>query len=100
MRFSSLLFTLLPLFSRAQSDSDTDDAFASGQPGGELGWVVCQFATPEVWHFPYPGDCTKFIKCDIEHHLSTIYSCDKPLHFNPYIQTCDWSENAGCAFHV
>lgn len=63
-----------------------------GIPGGSFGADICRSATPQVWHLPFPGDSTKFIKCDINGGISTIYTCDSPLHFNPIIQvSCSYS---------
>jgi hypothetical protein len=43
---------------------------------------------------PFPGDCTKFCKC--EHLGAQEFDCPGGLHFNEVLQLCDWPENAGC----
>ncbi|RAL04541.1 chitin binding peritrophin-A domain-containing protein [Aspergillus ibericus CBS 121593] len=90
----TLLLTLSPLPINAQDDGD--GANGSGTPGGAIGATVCLGATPEVNHLPYPGDCTKFIVCDLSDGVSTIYTCDEGLYFSVEVQTCTWPEDSGC----
>ncbi|EFQ99295.1 hypothetical protein MGYG_02307 [Nannizzia gypsea CBS 118893] len=98
MRASSLLAlgaaTLLP-FATAQLSDD------GGDEGGALGATICKAATVAVWNLPVPGDCTRFVKCEVRKDgtftgLSTFYTCDRGLHFNAATQTCDWPDLAGC----
>ncbi|KAM5450664.1 hypothetical protein MaudCBS49596_004195 [Microsporum audouinii] len=72
-----------------------------GAPGGALGAKLCQAATIEVWQLPIPGDCTRFIKCELTNAgvftgLSEIISCTDGQFFNPIIQTCDDPAASGC----
>ncbi|OJJ38002.1 hypothetical protein ASPWEDRAFT_27317 [Aspergillus wentii DTO 134E9] len=106
--FLTLGLGSLPLFVNARQDDsvdhddDPDDSHSSGIPGGDIGYEECsKYSTPEVTNVPYPGDCSKYIKCDFGFGLvftgiSTVHICDAPLHFSPVIQTCVWPENAGC----
>ncbi|XP_059468476.1 integumentary mucin C.1-like [Neocloeon triangulifer] len=43
---------------------------------------------------PYPGDCTKFCKCDFDG--ATPFDCPAGLHFNDILQLCDWPSAAKC----
>ncbi|KAM5439786.1 hypothetical protein MferCBS31731_004196, partial [Microsporum ferrugineum] len=72
-----------------------------GVPGGALGAKLCQAATTEVWQLPIPGDCTRFVKCELTSAgvftgLSQIISCTDGQFFNPIIQTCDDPAASGC----
>ncbi len=73
----------------------------NGVTGGALGDQLCKESSIEVFHLPIPGDCTRFVKCGHTstgeyNGVSTIYTCDPELHFNPVIQTCTLPRFAGC----
>jgi hypothetical protein len=60
---------------------------------------VNQFCTYDMCsqakHITFPGDCTKFCKCD---HVGAIeFTCPDGLFFNPISEVCDWTENADCS---
>ncbi|KAG8181143.1 hypothetical protein JTE90_002503, partial [Oedothorax gibbosus] len=63
--------------------------------GGEKNNALCPSEkTKHPVYKPHPTDCGKFYVCDGgEPHLKV---CQKGLHFNPKIQTCDYPRNAGC----
>jgi len=51
----------------------------------EAGWAK---------HLPFPGDCTKFCKCD--HGGAKKFDCPSGLHFNAVLEVCDWPDKAAC----
>lgn len=90
MRYTFLLTgtALLCLLTNAQDD-------ASGTPAGDIGDIVCATATQEVSHMPYPGDGTKWIKCDTENGgTAIVYTCDEGLLFSFEVQACVWPDQS------
>ncbi|RDH19670.1 hypothetical protein M747DRAFT_296450 [Aspergillus niger ATCC 13496] len=70
---------------------------SSGSPAGPIGDIVCATAVQEVANMPYPGDCSKWIKCDTEYAgTATVYTCDEGLWFSFDVQTCVWPDQSGC----
>ncbi|CAB3382259.1 Hypothetical predicted protein [Cloeon dipterum] len=43
---------------------------------------------------PYPGDCTKFCKCELDG--AKEFLCPGGLEFNEGLQVCDWPSTAAC----
>ncbi|XP_049825874.1 zonadhesin [Aethina tumida] len=39
-------------------------------------------------------DCTKFCQCS--NGIAILHKCPEGLHFNPVLNVCDWSQDAGC----
>ncbi|XP_043285620.1 uncharacterized protein [Venturia canescens] len=45
-------------------------------------------------HLACPWDCTKFYRCNQGEIF--LQNCPRGLHFNKYLQVCDWPWKAGC----
>ncbi len=45
-------------------------------------------------YLPCPEDCNKFWECD--NGWAVLQECPDGLHFNDYLDVCDWPEYAGC----
>lgn len=54
--------------------------------------------SPEGKLSPHPYFCEYFFQCSNGEFL--LQECPPGLHFNPVLEVCDWSENAGCTVNV
>ena len=42
----------------------------------------------------YPGECNKYLQCDIDHYIER--ECTSGLNWNSNLNICDWPENSNC----
>ncbi|PYH69372.1 chitin binding peritrophin-A domain-containing protein [Aspergillus vadensis CBS 113365] len=92
-----MYYALLPIITALVCLHANAQDHASGTPAGPIADVVCATATQEVSNMPYPGDCTKWIKCDTDYAgTATVYTCDEGLWFSFDAQTCTWPDQSGC----
>lgn len=92
-----MYYALLPIITALVCLPANAQDHASGTPAGPIADVVCATATQEVANMPYPGDCTKWIKCDTDYAgTATVYTCDEGLWFSFDAQTCTWPDQSGC----
>ncbi|KPJ16285.1 hypothetical protein RR48_03202 [Papilio machaon] len=67
-----------------------------GNGEGETTWLPngCP-ANIHIHHLlPHESDCTKFYYC--VRGEKVMRECASGTHFNPFLQVCDWPQNAGC----
>ncbi|KPI96666.1 putative chitinase 3 [Papilio xuthus] len=82
--------------SNGGSNGGENGGSGGGSSGGETTWLPngCP-ANIHIHHLlPHESDCTKFYYC--VRGEKVMRECAPGTHFNPFLQVCDWPQNAGC----
>ncbi|XP_020300862.1 uncharacterized protein LOC109864245 [Pseudomyrmex gracilis] len=62
----------------------------------------CKWNTNETIHLAHETDCGSFYKCYPPDGMRRIPcpldQLGRPLHFNMFLQVCDWQPDAGCLY--
>lgn len=61
------------------------------------GWQPCPAIDPldHTVLLPNPSDCSSFFVCS--NGVPILQRCPGELHFNAYLNTCDWPQHARCS---